>query len=413
MKKDTINEDYWFINNKAYDLTKFEHPGGPVALGLGRGRDATQLFYSYHPFSLNKAEAILRKYEVKSIPEDQVAHTKLFDWHTKSDFFEQLRREVKKALPKDVKAPFERWVQIGIMAVVSIIFSYYYILGHWWALIAAPLSMWVLGVNTFHDASHFALSNDWRINAFFTYPFPWFSSPFTWYHQHVIGHHCYTNVHKEDPDLHHSARLWRYTRRSRWFSHYKWQCYYLFLVWMMITTSLAFIIDALFFLKGSYHGVVKMMRITRTRFWAHVLGRLIALVVVFLWPYFVYESMWKAYIWSVVPNMIFGLSFSLSSQLSHLTNENIDEFSSEWHKHQVMTSHTFCPDSLFWFFFTGGLSLQIEHHLFPGVNHWHLRTIQPIVQRVCQEHGINYTMSSTMTEAFQKHMTLLDELSHK
>jgi len=412
MAPTTQKPEYWYINNKAYNFSEFEHPGGPIALALGRGRDATQLFNSYHPFS-NKADAMLKKYEVVPDLPQVDGKVQLFDWSTESAFYTELRTEVKKVLGNNTKATFERWMQIFVLGVIALMTAYYFVLGHWWALIVAPLAMWVVGVNTFHDASHFALSHDWRVNAFFTYPFPWFSSPFTWYHQHVIGHHCYTNIHKEDPDLHHSARLWRYTRRSRWMRHYKWQCYYLLLVWSVVTYALAYVIDTAFSITGWYHGIVKMQKISKTRFAMHIFGRVVGIALFFAWPFFVFDSTFKAFLWAVVPNAIWGMSFSLSSQLSHLTCDNLEQFSKEWHKHQVITSHTFCPKSLFWFFFTGGLSLQIEHHLFPGVNHWNLRKIQPLVQEICEKHGVTYNISNTMSEAFGKHMALLDELSRE
>ena len=66
--------------------------------------------------------------------------------------------------------------------------------GELWTLLAMPLTYWVLGVNTFHDASHFALSRDWRVNSLATYLGWYFSSPLEWYHQHVIGHHVYANI---------------------------------------------------------------------------------------------------------------------------------------------------------------------------------------------------------------------------
>ncbi len=89
----------------------------------------------------------------------------------------------------------------------------------------------------------------------------------------------------------------------------------------------------------------------------------------------------------------------------------MEKYDRDWYKHQVLTSHTFCPNSFFWFIFTGGLNLQIEHHLFPGVNHQHLRKIQPIVERVCKKHDVSYNVSMTMSEAFGKHMKLLTEMS--
>ena len=98
----------------------------------------------------------------------------------------------------------------------------------WWTLIATPITYWIFGVNIFHDASHFALSRNWRVNALGTYVGWWFSSPLEWYHQHVIGHHAYPNIplrvryicfqfltHK-DPDLYHNGKMERHTTTLRW-----------------------------------------------------------------------------------------------------------------------------------------------------------------------------------------------------
>ena len=42
-------------------------------------------------------------------------------------------------------------------------------------------------------------------------------------------------------------------------------------------------------------------------------------------------------------------------------------------------------------FLMGGLNHQIEHHLFPTMPQPNLRKVQPLVRRLCDEHGINYT----------------------
>jgi Cytochrome b5-like Heme/Steroid binding domain len=41
----------WTIHGVDFDLTDFVHPGGSEALELGRGRDCSALFESYHPFT--------------------------------------------------------------------------------------------------------------------------------------------------------------------------------------------------------------------------------------------------------------------------------------------------------------------------------------------------------------------------
>jgi fatty acid desaturase len=60
----------------------------------------------------------------------------------------------------------------------------------------------------------------------------------------------------------------------------------------------------------------------------------------------------------------------------------------DWAELQVKTTANFCSRSLFWNFVSGGLSNQIEHHLFPSTCHVHYTAIAPIVQKTCEEFGI-------------------------
>jgi fatty acid desaturase len=76
---------------------------------------------------------------------------------------------------------------------------------------------------------------------------------------------------------------------------------------------------------------------------------------------------------------------------------------SSWAREQVETSNNFCTHSKLWFILSNGLNFQvrsiarvrvlralnvhaqIEHHLFPSVNHEHLHKISPIVEATCLE----------------------------
>ena len=54
------------VHGQWYDLSSFKHPGGPIMLSLGEGRDATALFESHHPFtSYTTLERVLRKYKIE------------------------------------------------------------------------------------------------------------------------------------------------------------------------------------------------------------------------------------------------------------------------------------------------------------------------------------------------------------
>jgi hypothetical protein len=62
----------------------------------------------------------------------------------------------------------------------------------------------------------------------------------------------------------------------------------------------------------------------------------------------------------------------------------------DWAELQVKTTANFCSRSPFWNFISGGLSNQIEHHLFPSTCHVHYPAISPIVKKTCEEFGIKY-----------------------
>merc|ERR1719230_2230002 len=58
--------------------------------------------------------------------------------------------------------------------------------------------------------------------------------------------------------------------------------------------------------------------------------------------------------------------------------------------------HGFLPwrlDDAFWFHLTGGLSHQIEHHLFPMMPRANLRKMTPRVQALAAKHNLEYLES--------------------
>jgi fatty acid desaturase len=78
---------------------------------------------------------------------------------------------------------------------------------------------------------------------------------------------------------------------------------------------------------------------------------------------------------------------------------------------QAITSHNVAPASSFAFWASGGLNLQIEHHLLPGVNHWHLRQLQPAIQAAAAKHGVPYLCSDSFSEALARLWHLYRELA--
>jgi fatty acid desaturase len=71
----------------------------------------------------------------------------------------------------------------------------------------------------------------------------------------------------------------------------------------------------------------------------------------------------------------------------------------DWAVLQVMTASNFATSSYFWTAISGGLNFQIEHHLFPGINHTHLPAISPIIVQTCKEFGVKYHCFPTFWSA--------------
>ena len=116
--------------------------------------------------------------------------------------------------------------------------------------------------------------------------------------------------------------------------------------------------------------------------------------------------------------IVCGHAFVLMFSVNHLTEDivfpdkQLSVESRDWAALQVMTSSNFANDSAFWTFLSGGLNFQIEHHLFPGVNHMHLRSISPIVQQTCKEFGVPYHSFPTFATAVYSYYTHLKNLGN-
>jgi cytochrome b involved in lipid metabolism len=83
----------WEIHGVTFDLTDFvhRHPGGVEAIELGRGRDCTALFESYHPFT-DKHWEILEKYKSADVDISKLKVASM------DPFYETLKRRVTESL---------------------------------------------------------------------------------------------------------------------------------------------------------------------------------------------------------------------------------------------------------------------------------------------------------------------------
>ncbi len=151
-------------------------------------------------------------------------------------------------------------------------------------------------------------------------------------------------------------------------------------------------------------------------------ARTVVFCSLYVWPFYVFPETSKAVAFALTPITIYSLCFMITTQVNHHSEETSSPKAahSNWYRHQTSTSHAIVPASrlanslTFWFM--GGLNLQTEHHLFPCVNHWHLRKLQPLIEAAARQHGAAYPRSSSLGEALGKlwsHLAILGDKPKK
>src|SRR5262249_6225088 len=121
---------------------------------------------------------------------------------------------------------------------------------------------------------------------------------------------------------------------------------------------------------------------------------------------FIYLDPWRACAALLISSIACSVVVILQNVVNHEVPD-VAEFvncnNRDWGAHQVLTSHDYAVSSRWALYCSGGLNLQIEHHLFPSVHYCHYPALAVIVRGACAEFGLPYHSSSTFWEALKKH----------
>ena len=114
-------------------------------------------------------------------------------------------------------------------------------------------------------------------------------------------------------------------------------------------------------------------------------------------PFFRHDvgtAVYHIWIMSTVESLFLSGLFSLSHNFEGadrdptLEARGKDGKPVDWFKAQVETSSTYGSFISSWI--TGGLNMQIEHHLFPRMCSSYYPIIAPKVREICEKHGVKY-----------------------
>lgn len=228
----------------------------------------------------------------------------------------------------------------------------------------------------------------------------------------MIGHHAHTNIPGRDPDLYHAPRFWRFHRGQRHAPAHAWQAWTTPLLWLLSVPTLLLVKPLAALRAAAYNRAVPLVALPPWRVAAHLAGRAGVFASLYAWPWLAFPAApGKAAAFALVPIAVYSVWFMACSQVNHHTPETSHSFSPHWYRHQAATALNVAPASALAFYLSGGLNLQIEHHLLPGVNHAHLRALQPLVAAAAARHGVPYAVAPTIAGAFARLWAHLGELA--
>lgn len=425
------------IDGQVYDVTDFidRHPGGREMLLLAVGRDATNLFHSYHCFS-DAPRKILQKYCIGSLATFEHPVYK-----RDSGFYKEAANAVSAYFREnniDPKYPLRAIVRMFPVYVVGAIAlwytfcvpnvpSYLRLLG---AMILGccqglPLTGWM------HDASHGSIGHSerwWWAVGRFSLDYISGSSMLAWHNQHVIGHHVYTNVMGADPDLPvlRDGDPRRLVPEQVWRSFYKYQHIYLPPLYGILALKSRFM-DVLSVFPTRYNGPIRINPISVQDYLRMATSKAVWFFYRVVVPitFFHVLSHHRFVALFLVTEFITGYWLAFNFQVSHVSDHAEFLFSDiskresakcpavmneEWAVSQVKTSVDYSHGSPLAAYFSGALNYQSVHHLFPGVSQYLYPQITPIVMDVARKHGLQFNVLPSFMSAFTAHVRHLRQM---
>lgn len=425
------------IDDIVYDVTDFvdRHPGGREMLLLAVGRDATNLFNSYHPFT-NAPRALLARMRIGTLATHE--HP---TYAADSGFYREAAAAVKAYFVQtglDRKNP---WTGVMRMSPVYVVFA-----GAFWGAFCKdnvhfgvrvalavllgccqgmPLTGWM------HDASHASIGRSerwwWNVGRI-ALDYVSGSSMLSWRNQHVIGHHVYTNVLGADPDLPVKLDMdpRRLVEQQRWRSFYRYQHLYLLPLYGILGLK-SRLQDVTEVFASRTNGPVRVNPISTQDYLRMLSGKCVFVFyrLVVPWTFCNALTGMQMFALFMITEWMTGYWLAFNFQVSHISSDadflfsdtekrkegkSPGTMSDEWAVAQVTTTVDYAHGSAIAAYLSGALNYQTVHHLFPTVSQYHYPAITPIVMQVAEKHGVKFNVKKNFAEALSGHISHLREM---
>ena len=279
-----------------------------------------------------------------------------------------------------------------------------------------------VGMNVMHDSNHGSFSSKKWVNKLMgSSIYILAGNVYNWKVQHNVLHHTFTNIKGHDEDID-AGRIIRFSKHSKWFNIHKFQKYYSFFLYGLLTINWAITTD----FKQMNNYLKRKLSYGRfpnpaTEWTKLIISKIVYYAIWIVLPILVLDiAWWKIFIGFFVMHYTAGMILSVVFQLAHVvpkTNMPLPDKNGNmkhtWAMHQFYTTANFAPTNKFICWYTGGLNHQVEHHVFPHISHIHYGKIAKIVKKTALEFNLPYNEYKTTRKAILEHFKQLKTLGKK
>lgn len=406
--------DCWIIvENKVYDITLFveAHPGGAELLMSRAGEDATSYFTMKHGRS-ERVQKMLEKFFIGYLVREEHVHNEVFEEPFLKDLLIQINEKNLYTIDPatNFKFSLSRILLIlgyFLFSIFSLYFSSSIVLSLILIFFQALIGISLFGLLA-HESTHGNFPRNkvlkFLLKTFWPVFWPFISrKPLIYEHN---SHHV--KIGDEDYDF----EVAGFSKFIRYSSSVKWT------FWHQYQHKMAK------FLYPFYANIITTFGGHKSNFWklhnrSVALDHGLSLLVTF--SYFI-----------IIPSIFLGFSFKwilfyfmyqsvlftgiyLGAAINHFIPSSIKEMPADKANLYAyyICHHTsnFGARNRFWFWFTGGFNIQIEHHIAPFVPVENLRKLIPIIKYLCDKYDYPYNDFMDFSDLWHAHYNFLEVLS--
>ena len=346
----------------------------------------------------------------------------MLKFKSNSDFQKEVRQRVRsyfketgKSQLADYRYVLKAVANLSLYLVPFVLFlSGYQSIG--WTLVLwaiTGIGMAGVGMNLMHDALHNTLTrSEWINRKIGACIYMLCGNSYTWRVQHNVKHHTHTNIDGHDDDIE-TGTMFRFHPSQPLKPRHKYQHIYAPFTYTLMTWKWLLEKDFKQVINYGKSDLFKAKDQSLGMVWTKlIVGKGFHFGVFYILP-LVMGIDWKMVLaGNMIMHVIAGFILSITFQLAHVVDKA--EFPTEDEakentllEHQLKTTANFSTKSALVTWYTGGLNFQVEHHLFPTINHIHYPKIAEIVRKTAEEFQLPYNEYKTLWDGLKGHFNHL------